>query len=322
MLRPDETAGIALAPSVWRSSRTQAQQTFHRAVASGSVPGVGTTMVELADGAVLWTESEVRPGAPGVVFVHGGPGTWDYLAPVAEPLADLVSTHRYDQRGCGRSSPNDDHRIDRSVADLEELRVHFGYERWAVIGHSFGATLGLAYASAHPGRVTALVYCDGVGLDWPQHRVTAHARADARLGPAQRHRRDELEARERSWDEEVEWRTLCWVPDFADPEQAETLARRDAARRLEINFACNRAMGEEAKRRSAQERAACGRVTSPVLVVHGSEDPRPVEGINALVEALPDVQFELIGGTGHQPWVEQPQVFTRLVRDFLYRATA
>jgi pimeloyl-ACP methyl ester carboxylesterase len=89
---------------------------------------------------------------------------------VTGPLAGLVSTHRYDQRGCGRSSLNDDYRMDRFVADLEELREHFGYERWAVFGHSFGGTLGLAYASAHPGRVTALVYCNGVGLDCPRHR--------------------------------------------------------------------------------------------------------------------------------------------------------
>ena len=85
-------------------------------------------MVKLADGAVLWTESEVTDGMPGAVFVHGGPGLWDYLAPVAEPLADLVSSHRYDQRGCGRSSPDDRYRLDRFVADLEELREHFGYE--------------------------------------------------------------------------------------------------------------------------------------------------------------------------------------------------
>lgn len=274
-------------------------------------------MVTLADGAVLWTESEVTPGMRGVVFVHGGPGTWDYLAPVAEPLADLVNTHRYDQRGCGRSSPNDDYRVDRFVADLEELREHFGYEHWSVVGHSFGATLGLAYASAHPDRVTTLVYCDGVGLDWAQHRVTAHTREDARLTAAQRARRDELEARERSWDEEVEWRTLRWLPDFADPEQAETLARRDAKRRLQINFACNTAIGGTFRQTSEQERAACRRVTLPVLVIHGREDPRPLDGIHALFEALPDAKLEVIPGAGHQPWIEQPDLLTHLVRNWL-----
>ncbi len=109
------------------------------------------------------------------------------------------------------------------------------------------------------------------------------------------------------------------MPDFADPEQAEILARRDAERPLEINFACNRALGEELKRVGQQERAVCGQVTLPVLVIHGDEDPRPLEGVKALVEALPDAQFEVIAGAGHQPWVERPQEFTRLVRAFLRR---
>ena len=169
------------------------------------------------------------------------------------------------------------------------------------------------------GRVTALVYCNGVGLDWPKHRAAFHARADNRLNVVQRARRDELEVRERSWDEEVEWRVLCWVPDFADPEQAEALARRDAERGLQINFACNRALGAESKRGGEQERAACGRISLPVLVIHGTEDPRPLDGVKALVEALPDAQLEIVPGAGHLPWTEQPQLFTRLVRDFLSR---
>jgi proline iminopeptidase len=107
------------------------------------------------------------------------------------------------------------------------------------------------------------------------------------------------------------------VPDFADPERGETLARWDADRSLQINFACNRALGEESKRGSEQERDACGRVSLPVLVVHGSEDPRPLDGVRALVEALPNAQPEAVPGAGHLPWTEQPQLFARLVRDFL-----
>jgi hypothetical protein len=47
------------------------------------------------------------------------------------------------------------------VADLDELREHFGYERWFVVGHSFGATLGLALARVVPA-------CFGHGLS---HRL-------------------------------------------------------------------------------------------------------------------------------------------------------
>ncbi|WP_052710912.1 alpha/beta fold hydrolase [Pseudofrankia sp. DC12] len=58
-------------------------------------------MIRLADGTRLWTE--VSGGGPPVVLGHGGPGLWDYLAPVAALLDDVFTVIRFDQRGCGRS---------------------------------------------------------------------------------------------------------------------------------------------------------------------------------------------------------------------------
>ncbi|MFP5019640.1 alpha/beta fold hydrolase [Pseudonocardia phyllosphaerae] len=63
-------------------------------------------MVRLSDGAALWvvTDNEHRHDLSGLVFLHGGAGMWDYLEPVAGLARDSYRTHRYDQRGCGRSS--------------------------------------------------------------------------------------------------------------------------------------------------------------------------------------------------------------------------
>jgi proline iminopeptidase len=71
----------------------------------------------------------------------------------------------FDQRGCGRSRP---HASDpgtslganttwRLLADIERLREHLGVERWLVLGGSWGCALALAYAEAHPERVSELV---------------------------------------------------------------------------------------------------------------------------------------------------------------------
>lgn len=97
------------------------------------------------DGTGLWTiiTGHQHPPRLPVVLLHGGPGLWDYLEPVAAMLDDLTLVHRFDQRGCGRSGPSDDQRLDRFVTDIDELRAHWGYERWLVAGHSFGATLAL-----------------------------------------------------------------------------------------------------------------------------------------------------------------------------------
>jgi proline iminopeptidase len=76
---------------------------------------------------------------------------------VAEPVP---STILFDQRGCGQSTPYAEVRENSTwdlVADMERIRQFLGMDRWMVFGGSWGATLGLAYAEAHPERVTELI---------------------------------------------------------------------------------------------------------------------------------------------------------------------
>ena len=64
----------------------------------------GTT-VSADDGCRLWT-AETGHGTP-LIMCHGGPGLWDYLAPLAALLDDTFTVVRFDQRGCGRSTGHD-----------------------------------------------------------------------------------------------------------------------------------------------------------------------------------------------------------------------
>jgi proline iminopeptidase len=66
----------------------------------------------------------------------------------------------FDQRGAGRSKPKgsrSNNTLPDLVADMEAIRARFGFQRWIVSGGSWGATLGLAYAQAHPDHVAGLV---------------------------------------------------------------------------------------------------------------------------------------------------------------------
>ena len=144
---------------------------------------------------------------PPILLLHGGPGLWDYLEPLARMLAPLTPVHRFDQRGCGGSGPSHEHTLARYVADVEALRRHWGYERWIVAGHSFGATLAFRYACEHPRRTVAMGYLSGVGVgDWR----TAYQRDRARRMTAEQlHRLTELTGRgARSRAAEAELRTL------------------------------------------------------------------------------------------------------------------
>jgi proline iminopeptidase len=99
------------------------------------------------------------------VVLHGGPGSG--CAPWQRRLFDpnAFRVVLLDQRHCGRSTPHaSEPNIDLStntthhlIADLELLREHVGIERWLVSGGSWGSTLGLAYAEAHPERVTGML---------------------------------------------------------------------------------------------------------------------------------------------------------------------
>jgi proline iminopeptidase len=113
---------------------------------------------------IYWEVSGNRRGKPAVVL-HGGPGSgaspsWRQLF---DPSAYQIVL--FDQRNCGRSTPHASQPvIDLSanttqhlLGDIERLREQLSIERWLVIGGSWGSTLALAYAEAHPQRVSELV---------------------------------------------------------------------------------------------------------------------------------------------------------------------
>ncbi|HEX9268629.1 MAG TPA: alpha/beta fold hydrolase [Candidatus Limnocylindria bacterium] len=138
------------------------------------------------DGVRLWAATDGPAGAPGLVLCHGGPGLWDYLEPFAVLLAGTARGIRYDQRGCGRSGgAAGPYTLERFVEDIDAVRRAAGFERWIAGGHSWGATLALHYALAHPDRVEGLLYVSGVGLDWTRPTTPAAMRS-SRSAPRQR----------------------------------------------------------------------------------------------------------------------------------------
>ena len=108
----------------------------------------------------LYYEQCGNPKGRPVVFLHGGPGAGlvpDYRR-FFDPEAYRVIL--FDQRGSGQSVPHaslDDNTTWHLVADIEQLREHFGVDQWLVFGGSWGSTLALAYAETHPERVSGLV---------------------------------------------------------------------------------------------------------------------------------------------------------------------
>ncbi len=108
---------------------------------------------------IYWELCGNPAGIP-VVFVHGGPGGGcsAFQRRMFDPARYRILL--FDQRGCGRSTPHaslENNTTWHLVADMERLRVMTGTEKWMVFGGSWGSALALAYAQAHPARVSALV---------------------------------------------------------------------------------------------------------------------------------------------------------------------
>ncbi|MBS1994588.1 MAG: prolyl aminopeptidase [Cyanobacteria bacterium SZAS LIN-3] len=119
-----------------------------------------TGFLDVTDGHKIYFEESGNPNGKPVVFLHGGPGGGTSPSYRRFFNPDVYRIIIFDQRGCGKSTPFaslENNTTWDLVADIEALREHFGIEKWMVFGGSWGSTLSLAYAEAHPERVTELV---------------------------------------------------------------------------------------------------------------------------------------------------------------------
>ena len=267
----------------------------------------------------FWT---ARTGhGPPLIWCHGGPGLWDYLGPVAAMTDDLVTSYRYDQRGCGRSSGAGPHTLARNVFDLETLRRQWRLDRFILAGHSWGAELALHYALEYPQHVAGLIYISGGGID-PIFRAEYRAERARRLGREGERERKALEAAwlsEGTIEAERRFYEIQWSTDFADAATARERARSLIVADLRSNRRINTELSADAGRvtvhTSMPMKLRSLRV--PAMVIHGSEDPRPSKAAAQVADLLPQAQLTLIPGAGHYLWIEAPALLRKTLREYI-----
>ena len=101
-----------------------------------------------------------NPNGKPALFLHGGPGGGGSEEVRRFFNPDLYRIIIFDQRGCGRSKPHgclENNTTWHLVSDIENLREKLSIENWLVFGGSWGSTLSLTYAQAHPKSVSELV---------------------------------------------------------------------------------------------------------------------------------------------------------------------
>lgn len=257
---------------------------------------------------------EYGSSGPVVVVLHGGPGAPGYMARLARILEDSFRVLEPLQRGsCAEPLT-----VARHVADLHELvESRCGKVRPALVGHSWGAMLALAYAAAHPGRAAALVLI-GCGTFDPAARDRLQATREARMD-------DSLRRRMRHLAEE------CPDPDERFSELAKLALQLDSYELIPDSqdvVACDaRAFDEtwEDMLRLQEEGAypsAFAAIDVPVIMLHGSADAHPGWMIRAsLAPYLPQLEYREWERCGHYPWLEKAvrDEFLAFLRKWLAR---
>lgn len=103
-----------------------------------------------------------------LLIMHGGPGLDHTTLLSLEPCAEQFTLIFYDHRCNGRSEGGELTSMtwENLTADAEALRQTLGFDRWAVLGHSFGGNVALEYALRYPESVSHLILMDTCGDTW------------------------------------------------------------------------------------------------------------------------------------------------------------
>ena len=269
---------------------------------------------------LYWERCGNRQGIP-VIFLHGGPGAG--TSPTSRRFFDpaVYDIILLDQRGAGRSTPLGecrDNRTDLLIADLEQLRLRLGIQRWLVFGGSWGSTLALAYAQAHPQHCLGLVLrgiwlvSDGE-IDWwlygmrqffPREweafaaHVPVAERGDLLAAYSRRLGSDDpalyLPAA-RAWSR-YEGACLQLRPDPAIAEAFADDAMALGIGRLEAHYFVHKAF-----LRPGQLLAGVPAIAHlPCVVVHGRYDVIcPVRYACELADAWPSARLHIVADAGH-----------------------
>jgi proline iminopeptidase len=285
-------------------------------------PGAYATV----NGAKLWYESE-GSGEP-LLLIAGGPGDAHYFHPYFSTMASSVRVISFDAFGRGKSdrakSPTE-YTFSRDVEDVEGLRKALGLGKIALLGHSYGGMVAQAYALKYPEHLTKLILADTLysGEMWQANNDSCNYEL--------RNQFPEM------WDKVQELRSAGLhssakehqkayeLPDgllyFHDASIAEKLPKEANDTNTDVYYAI---VGDDGDFLIGGDIAALDFRTQlktlkmPTLIVTGRYDRVALPRFAVQFKKYaPQAQFVMFERSGHLPFIEEPEEFFKLLREFL-----
>jgi proline-specific peptidase len=255
-----------------------------------------------------------------LVLMHGGPGADHWTMLPFRRCADRFTLVFYDHRCNGRSvgAPVSSMTWENLTADADALRQKLGFDKWAVLGHSFGGHVALEYALRYPDSLSHLVLLDtGGDSRWSQQNAA------------------DLLAKRGYSPEKVELVRRFFNGQIAPKEMVPALMRFGSAyyhhpsilllARELMAGAWRSKMRPEALIFAGRQLLkgwtvmdGLGEITVPTLVMAGRDDfVSPPECQLELAAGIPGARLRIIERAGHNPHSEQPAEVMEAVSDFI-----
>ena len=249
---------------------------------------------------------------PQVILIHGGPGAPGSMAPVARVLGESFRVLEPFQRASGGERLT----VARHIADLDEVvQSQHSIPGPALVGHSWGAMLALAYAAEHPEAVRAIALI-GCGTFDATSRARMKFLLDQRFTPKLRRQMEELREEFPDPNQRLKAMGEFYLPLYSyDLASTNTETGEGDARGHDETWQDMMQLQE-----AGIYPAAFRAIKVPVLMMHGAADPHPGKMIrDSLSPFLPQLEYHEWRHCGHYPWLERAVrgEFFAMLRDWL-----
>jgi proline-specific peptidase len=279
--------------------------------------------VEVTGGSV-WTARLGPQGGTPVLILHGGPGAAsDYMHPLAERLADDRPVVVYDQLGCGRSDHPDDTSlwtVDRSVAEVDQVRAALGLERCHLLGQSWGGWLAIEYMARGTRGVERLVLAS-TSASIPEFMAGARGLIEELPEP---HRTVLIELGAKEQYDHPDYqaavdvfyhRHLCRTDPW--PDALLRSSEQMDGNQVYLTMNGPTEFDVVGRLREWDRTADLGRIDVPALVTCGRYDEITPSCSETITRGIPDARMHVFERSAHCAHLEEPEDYARIVEAFL-----